>query len=128
MCPWYSGWTNQNKTFIGNTWTEDNPNARYPIMSRNSARNTWNYKDYNDINVNNCWYMRCKNVQLGYTIPKNITQRAYIENLRVYVSGDNLFEIHNVKDGFDPESKSATGQGNIDVYARTLSFGVNVTF
>ncbi len=128
MCPWYSGWTNQNKTFIGNTWTEDNPNARYPIMSRNGARNTWNYKDYNDINVNNCWYMRCKNVQLGYTIPKNITQRAYIENLRVYVSGDNLFEIHNVKDGFDPESKSATGQGNIDVYARTLSFGVNVTF
>ena len=128
MCPWFSGWTNQNKTFIGNTWTEDNTNARYPIASRNGDRNNWNYKQYNDINVNNCWYVRCKNIQLGYTIPKSITKHAYIENLRVYVSGDNLFEFHNVKDGFDPESKSATGQGNIDVYARTLSFGLNVTF
>lgn len=128
MCPWFSGWTNQNKTFIGNTWTEDNPNARYPIASRNGDRNNWNYKTYNDINVNNCWYVRCKSIQLGYTIPKAITQKAYIQNLRVFVAGDNLFEFHNVKDGFDPESKSATGQGNIDVYARTLSFGLNVTF
>lgn len=128
MCPWFSGWTNQNKTFIGNTWTEDNTNARYPIASRNGDRNNWNYKQYNDINVNNCRYVRCKNIQLGYTIPQSITKHAYIENLRVYLSGDNLFEFHNVKDGFDPESKSATGQGNIDVYARTLSFGLNVTF
>ncbi len=128
MCPWFSGWTNQNKTFIGNTWTEDNPNARYPIASRNGDHNNWNYKTYNDINVNNCWYVRCKSIQLGYTIPKVITQKAYIENLRVFVAGDNLFEFHNVKDGFDPESKTATGQGNIDVYARTLSFGLNVTF
>lgn len=128
MCPWFSGWTNQNRTFIGNTWTQDNTDARYPIASRNGDRNNWNYKQYNDINVNNCWYVRCKSIQLGYTIPKAITQKAYIQNLRVYVAGDNLFEFHNVKDGFDPESKSATGQGNIDVFARTLSFGLNVTF
>lgn len=128
MCPWFSGWTNQNKTFIGNTWTAENTDARYPIASRNGDRNNWNYKQYNDINVNNCWYVRCKNVQLGYTFPQNLTKRVFIENLRVYVSADNLFEFHNVKDGFDPESKSATGQGNIDVFARTLSFGLNVTF
>lgn len=126
--PWFSGWTNQNATFWGNTWTESNTNARYPIMSRNGTRNNWNYKWYNDINISNCWYARAKNIVLGYTLPKTIARKAYLENLRFYVSADNLFEVSNVRDGFDPESKAATGQGNVDVYARTLSFGLDVTF
>lgn len=126
--PWNTGWTNQNSTFMGKTWTEDNPNAPYPIMSRNGARNNWNYKWYNDINVSNCWYARAKNVVLGYTLPKSWLQKVNIENIRLYVSGDNLFEISNVKDGFDPESKAASGQGNVDVYARTVSFGIDLTF
>lgn len=126
--PWFSGWTNQNATFWGNTWTESNTNARYPIMSRNGTRNNWNYKWYNDINISNSWYARAKNIVLGYTIPKMIAKKAYLENLRLYVSADNLFEFSNVRDGFDPEHKAATGQGNVDVYARTLSFGIDVTF
>lgn len=126
--PWFSGYTNQNATFIGNTWTESNTDARYPIMSRNGARNNWNYKWYNDINISNCWYARAKNIALGYTIPKNLITKAGIENLRLYIAADNLFEISNVKDGFDPESKVATGQGNVDVYARTISFGIDLTF
>lgn len=126
--PWYSGWTNQNATFMGNTWTEDNTDARYPIMSRNGSRNNWNYKQHNDINVSNCWYARAKNVVLGYTLPKSWLNKVAVENLRLYISADNLFEFSNVKDGFDPESKAATGQGNVDVYARTVSFGIDLTF
>ncbi len=127
-CPWYSGWTNQNSTFMGNTWSEDNTNARYPIMSRNGSRNNWNYKKYNDINVNNCWYARAKNIVLGYTLPKTWLRKVSLENLRLYVSADNLFELSNVKDGFDPEIKVNTNQGNVDVYARTVSFGIDLTF
>ena len=97
-------------------------------MSRNGSRNNWNYKQYNDINISNCWYARAKNVVLGYSLPKSLIRRASIENLRFYISADNLFEFSNVKDGFDPESKAATGQGNVDVYARTISFGVDLTF
>jgi TonB-linked SusC/RagA family outer membrane protein len=126
--PWFSGWTNQNATFWGNTWTADNTNARYPIMSRNGSRINWNYKQYNDINVNSNWYARAKNMVIGYTLPKTLVHRASIENLRLYMSADNLFEFSNVKDGFDPESKAATGQGNVDVYARTISFGIDLTF
>lgn len=126
--PWFSGWTNQNAIFWGNTWTEDNTNAKYPIMSRNGSRNNWNYKQYNDINVSSIWYARAKSVVLGYTLPKTLVHRASIDNLRVYMSADNLFEFSNVKDGFDPESKAATGQGNVDVYARTISFGIDLTF
>jgi len=126
--PFAHWWTNQNATFWGNTWTEDNTNARYPAMSRNGARNDWNYKQFNDINVSNIWYARAKNMVLGYTIPKVYLNKLGISNLRLYVSADNLFEFSNVKDGFDPESKAATGQGNVDVYARTLSFGIDLTF
>ncbi len=126
--PWFSGWTNQNATFWGNTWTSENTNAQYPIMSRNGARNNWNYKQYNDINVSSIWYARAKNMALGYTLPKSLIQRASIERLRLYMSADNLFEVSNVKDGFDPEHKAATGQGNVDVYARTISFGIDLTF
>ncbi len=128
MCPWYSGWTNQNATFYGNTWTVDNPNARYPIASRNGKRNDWNYKQYNDINVNNCWYARAKNLVIGYTLPENVIRRSALDNVRFYLAGDNIFEISNVKDGFDPESKPASGQGNVDVFARTLTFGIDLTF
>lgn len=126
--PWNTGWTNQNATFMGNTWTQDNTDARYPIMSRNGARNNWNYKWYNDINISNCWYARAKNIVLGYTLPKSWLKKASLENLRLYIAADNLFEFSNVKDGFDPESKVATGQGNVDVYARTVSFGIDLTF
>lgn len=126
--PWNTGWTNQNATFMGNTWTENNTDARYPIMSRNGARNNWNYKWYNDINVSNCWYARAKNIVLGYTLPKSWLKKVSLENLRLYIAADNLFEFSNVKDGFDPESKVATGQGNVDVYARTVSFGIDLTF
>lgn len=126
--PFNAGYTNQNGTFYGKTWNENNTNAPYPVMSRNGSRNNWNYKWFNDINVNSCWYARAKNIVVGYTLPKPWMKRAGLENLRLYVSADNLFEFSNVKDGFDPESKPATNQGNVDVFARTVSFGIDLTF
>ena len=126
--PFAAGWMNQNASYIGKTWSESNLNAPYPVMSRTGSRNNWNYNWYNDINVNNVWYARAKNVVLGYTLPKHIVKKAGVENLRLYVSGDNLFEISNVKDGYDPEAQAATNQGNVDVYARTVSFGIDLTF
>ena len=126
--PFRWGWTNQNRIFLNKTWTPDNTNAAYPVMTRNGSRNNWDYAWVNDINVTNVSYMRCKSLVFGYTLPKLIVSKAGLGNVRLWVSGDNLFEFDNVKDGFDPESKTATGQGNVDVYARTVSFGVDLTF
>ena len=42
---------------------------------------------------NNAAYLRCKNIQLGYTVPRNITKKVYISNLKIYASIDNLFTI-----------------------------------
>lgn len=126
--PFRSWWMNQNRTFLTETWREDNTNARFPILSFNGDVISWNYRDYNDINVMKCWYARGKNISLGYTLPKSLIRRVGLSNLRVYVSGDNIFELSNVADNFDPEAQSATGQGKIDCYARTVSFGIDLTF
>jgi TonB-linked SusC/RagA family outer membrane protein len=126
--PFISWWMNQNKTYLGNTWTEDNPNARFPLLSFNSSINNWNYSQYNDINVMKVWYARLKNICIGYTLPKAWLTKIGIENLRFYLSADNLFDISNVDDGYDPETQASTGQGKIDCYSRTLSFGIDLTF
>ena len=53
-----------------------------------------------------------KRQQLGYTLPKSLMQKFYIEKLRFYVSGENLFTITGY-DGIDPVSYT-----HLDVYKR----------
>ena len=60
---------------------------------------------------------------MGYTLPKEITKKFYVENLRFYLSGNDLFSIDNALDGWDPEV-SLSGYPIM----RTVMFGVNVTF
>lgn len=126
--PFISWWMNQNKTYLYETWTEENTNARFPILSFDSSVNNWNYSYYNDINVMNVWYARLKNIVFGYTLPRKWTAKVRVEKLRLYVSSDNVWELMNVDDGFDPEAQASTGQGSIDCYARTVSFGIDLTF
>lgn len=123
-----SWWMNQNATYLGNTWSETNTDADFPILSFNGSVNNWNYTQYSDMNVMSVWYARLKNICLGYTFPSRWMNKAGIDKLRLWVSSDNLFEITHVKDGFDPEAQASTGQGKIDCYARTLSFGIDLTF
>lgn len=126
--PFVSWWMNQNRTYLNNTWTETNTNADFPILSFNGSINNWNYSWYNDVNVMHAWYARMKNMVLGYTLPKTLLNKIGVENMRLYISGDNLFELTHVKDKFDPEAQAGTGNGSVDCYARTVSFGIDLTF
>jgi hypothetical protein len=74
-------------------------------------------------------YFSLKNVQLGYTVPKNwLKKYSGIESLRLYVVGDNLF-LGSKRYGLDPR-QSLSGATSTDSYSamRTVSFGVNVAF
>lgn len=90
-------------------------------------------------------YLRVKNITLGYTLPKDITRKAYIENARIYFSCTNPWLLHKGNDlPLDPEVNAgmgytaSTGQipsGNASLYwgrtipmTRTISFGLQVTF
>nr|MDA3853048.1 TonB-dependent receptor [Bacteroidales bacterium] len=71
-------------------------------------------------------YFRLKNLQLGYTLPKAITEQAGIGRCRFYVSGTNLFTITQYT-GYDPEVGSGIDYGNYP-QARTVTLGVNLDF
>ena len=85
-------------------WTAGNTDARYPRLV-NSASPSYsnNYSMASDRNIYNAAYVRLKNIQIGYTFPKELTQKARINKLRVYASGQNLLTF--TKNRFiDPES------------------------
>ena len=109
------------KDITDNAWTPENPyNSKYPIL-RNNANSKNNIAS--DAFVHNAAYFRCKNIQLGYTVPKKITKKFFVENLKVYASIDNLFTITDFP-GFDPEVGANVGYPSV----RQYSVGLNVSF
>jgi len=85
-------------------WTPTNLDARWPrLSSPGSASNTNNYQKGSDIYIFNAAYLRLKNIQLGYTIPKAISSKVGIQKFRVSVNAQNLFTLSNVS-FIDPES------------------------
>lgn len=74
-------------------------------------------------------YLRVKNITIGYTLPAALTKKARVSRIRVYVSGDNLFEWSGLKKYFDPETvTSEDSYGYVYPFNRQYSCGVNVTF
>ena len=77
-------------------------------------------------------YVRLKNLTVGYTLPKSVTSKWGISNMRFYLSGQNLFTITGYS-GYDPEVSSRTGNYNLGFdggsypAVRSYTFGLNLT-
>lgn len=123
--PWVVNYVRQNKTFMGKMWSPENPNAEYAISSRDQNFNKWNYEN-KDVSVQNNKYIRLKSLVIGYTLPQAWTTKAGLSKLRVYFSGDDLWEWTKVKDGYDPEYGEASN--NTFPFSRQLTFGLDLTF
>lgn len=109
------------KDITDNAWTPQNPyDSKYPIL-RNNANGKNNIAS--DAFVHNAAYFRCKNIQLGYTVPKKITKKFFVENLKIYTSVDNLFTITKFP-GLDPEVGANVGYPSV----RQYSVGLNISF
>ncbi len=103
-------------------WTPDNPNASYPRLTFNE---TGNYQ-VSDFWMINGAYLRLKNVALGYSLPKNITDRLSIKNLRINLSGQNILTFDKYLSGFDVETPTG-GVGRYPI-VKVYSLGLNVNF
>ena len=68
-------------------------------------------------------FLKLRNLTIGYTIPSQITKKFFVERLRVYASGENLFAITGFS-GQDPEMRKSIGYSTL----RQFALGVNVTF
>ena len=110
-----------NKDIVDNAWTPANPyDSKYPVL-RNSANSKNNIAS--DAFVHNGAYLRCKNIQLGYTVPQKLTRRFFVEHLKIYTSIDNLFTVTSFP-GLDPEVGATVGYPSV----RQYSVGLNITF
>lgn len=99
--------------------------AKYPnlgVPGQNYSGNT----GQNSFWLQNASYCRLKELQIGYTIPQQVTRKIGISNCRVFYSGQNLLTVSGMIKGFDPESPS--GRGNGFPPTAVNSFGLNVTF
>jgi TonB-linked SusC/RagA family outer membrane protein len=123
--PWVTNYTVQNNMYIGQTWTEDNPNAEHTIMSRDNNFNRFNYWN-KDVSVQKSQYIRLKSLIVGYTLPKQLTAKVALNKVRIYFSGDDLWEAIRIKDGYDPEY--GEGSNNTFPFSRLLSVGLDITF
>lgn len=118
-------WLSFPKVIEGKYWSannsdEQNAAATYPRLTYANRDANYAMSDYW---LYNNHYLRLKNITLGYTLPKNITKKFFIERLRVYVAANDLFSINNCLDGWDPESQTFSYP-----VMRSLMFGVNVNF
>lgn len=99
-------------------------------IPRFSWTNTNDNNRVSDLYIKNGSYMRLKNIQLGYTLPRELTGKAFISSLRVYVAAENLFTFTGYK-GFDPEISYGNSSGidrGIYPQARIFTVGFNLNF
>ena len=80
--------------------------------------------------MQNAAYMRLKNLQIGYTLPRKIVQKMGVQNLRFFASGENLLTITDLVKFFDPETieSGSFAHGYAYPLSRTYAFGLNITF
>ncbi len=106
----------------GVNWMElENRNGTIP-NPLGSATNTENSTRF----LESGSYLRLKNAQIGYTLPKKVTEKFFCSRLRFYVTASNLFTITKYS-GYDPEVGSGVDYGNYP-QSRTFTFGLNATF
>ena len=120
------------EVFYKNRWTASNPGGTIPAASAiNQGTDAERYL-FSSAMVQNGSFFKIRQMQLGYTIPRNITRKAFIDNFRVYLSLDDFFTITSYK-GLDPEISAGTGSSQgLDMggypVTKKFSVGFNVTF
>lgn len=120
--------TNANyQTAALNRWTGEGTSNTYPRLIDGDPNG--NYSKFSNFYLQDGDYFRIKTVQIGYTIPKEVTSQAKIQGARIYVTGENLFTFTKYT-GYDPE----IGGGALSIdrgqypQARSLMLGVNLEF
>ena len=107
-----------------NSWTPENSGSNIPRFAYNDS----NQAAVSDRFLTSASYLNIQNITLGYTLPKRITRKFLVENLRIYLACDNVW-YWSKRQGLDPR-QAINGITNPYYYApiRTFSGGVTVTF
>lgn len=122
--------TNSLTHFWRNSWKAPGSDAKYPESGK--VANDWIFWS-SSASVFNGSYFKFKQIQLGYTLPRNLTKKVMINDLRLYVSLDDFFTISSYP-GCDPETATTGNSGTMGYDLGTyptmkkVIMGVNLTF
>lgn len=130
VMPCYQGGTYRKEHL--DYWTPENPDASTPRLSYTSSNNTYASSFW----MKSAAYLRLKNLQLGYDIPKRWLRKLNVKSAYVYANAENLFTLTDFWDGYDPETNydaSATdgvtlGTANNYPQVKTFTFGIELSF
>ncbi|HBX21838.1 MAG TPA: SusC/RagA family TonB-linked outer membrane protein [Porphyromonadaceae bacterium] len=113
-----------NKDVYIHRWTEDNPDpsAKYPRLDTQSNQNNNRQSTYR---MHDASFLRLKNAEVGYTLPRNLIEKFYVSDLRVYLSGVNLLTFSPFK-LWDPERGG--GEGAAYPPNKMFTMGLNIYF
>ena len=123
-----------NDYHVDNSWSESNPNAYYPVPTWSSRSRQTQTKYLQDGS-----YIRLRDLTIGYTLPKKWLEPIGVSQLKVFFSGQNLWEATGLYKYVDPDMTGSTNQTGTNVgnmssdmksypFCRSYSFGINLTF
>ena len=119
--------SNVQRDVYENMWTQENPdrNASYPkIMPTASGFYSSNRVDFWNRDAT---FLRLKNVQIGYSLPGKLLERGFLDKVRIYVAGENLFTLTKFYKGWDPEMQTG-GADRFYPLIKAYVVGLNVKF
>ncbi|MGM9477441.1 SusC/RagA family TonB-linked outer membrane protein [Pedobacter sp. GSP4] len=103
---------------ILDAWSPENPNGKVPIISTSDANGNFAASDFY---IEDGSYLRIRNVTLGYTLPKSLTNKLKTGAVRLYATANNLFTITDYS-GFDPEIGMDNNGLDVGRYPQARSF------
>jgi TonB-linked SusC/RagA family outer membrane protein len=131
----HNNWENVYEQHL-DRWTPTNPDASYPRLTIGTA--STNNNAGSDYWLQNAAYARLKNIQLGYTVPRSIIKKVGLDNVRLYLTGQNLLTWTKMKNGFDPEISEFNGNldtadgkvnsGRVYPNLKVYALGLDITF
>ena len=119
IMPFYLGGTVQEQH--KDRWTPTNTDAAYPRLAWNQTNNEQNSSFW----MRNAAYLRGQNIQVGYTFSETVLSKLNIRGLRMYLSGRNVFTVHDFYEGYDPEAPVSNGGWYPQMATYTLGLNVN---
>lgn len=120
-----SAWSTLFEWHLDDYWTPENTEARFSRFEGGLNR-TNNFR-VNSRYVFDASYWRVRNITIGYTIPKAITDRVGITSFRVFVTGQNVFTSKDLPDGIDPLIPDNT-QGVFYPVTAVYTTGLTINF
>ncbi len=137
----YAPWDGNSMEYLYDRWHRKDPfdpnsewiPGKYPTARHMNYAPMGNQASETDRNTVDATYLRLKTLELGYTIPKYITQKVFINKMRIFINAYNIFTLYNpfLKNELKVDPEKNTGQdGRMMNYplSRTVSFGLNITF